>query len=266
MASTLEQQVMALAWVFALLVARLMPLLMLAPLTGGLAIPVRMRCGFACVVALMLTPAGFAASAPMPEDALRMGLAFCGELILGLLLGSIMLLAITSLQISGQLLGQLAGFEMAAGSNLGGVSAGDQTGASVLVHLMTWIALLALLAAGGHRYFLQCALQSMNSYPVGAVQFEGGWLRELEYALNHTWSVGVRAAMPLAFVLFVLNLAFGMLGRAIPQFNVISIGLNANALVLMAMLLFAIGGASWVYQMELAGWLEACQRIVVADQ
>ncbi len=244
-------------WVFMAVLARLSPALMLIPPLRSTSVPRRIRALFAISISAILTPMALGNAQAMPSDLLHIGLAMAGEVLLGMLLGSIIILAVTSLQIAGQAIGHLAGFDIAAS-----VDPSTDEQMPIVANLLGLVAMLLLLIMGGHRQLLQCCLESFQRYPVGAVVFESDWLIEYERVLRHTFVVGIRAAAPLATALLLANVVTGLLARTLPQLNVLAIGFNINAMALLILLFLAMGGVTWVFQQELAMWIDSCQRVV----
>ncbi|MCA9132212.1 MAG: flagellar biosynthetic protein FliR [Planctomycetales bacterium] len=248
-------------WVFLTVLARLSPPLMLAPPTRSSAVPMRFRALLAIAAAALLMPLAYDTARPMPGDILNISLAMACEALLGLLLGSVILLAITCLQVAGQSVGHLAGFDMATA-----LDPGSNEEMPVVSNMLGWLAMAILLLVGGHRQLLECCLDSYARYPAGGVFFEVSWLEEIESILRHTFVIAIRAAAPLATALLLSNLVTGLLARTLPQLNVLAIGFNINAIALLTLLFLALGGVTWVFQQELSVWLESCHRIASLDR
>ena len=246
-------------WVFLTVLARISPPLMLAPPTRSAAVPMRFRALLAIGVAFLLSPIAFTNATRMPDNVLTIALALAGEVLLGVLLGSVMLLAVTSLQIAGQAVGHLAGFDMATA-----VDPGSNEEMPVISNLLGWMAMVILLIIGGHRVLLECCLDSFSSYPSGDVQFSSAWLLEFEVVLRHTFVIGIRAAAPMATALLLANLVTALLARTLPQLNILAIGFNINAMALVILLFMSVGGVTWLFQNELSVWFESCQRMIAS--
>ncbi|QDV27731.1 flagellar biosynthetic protein FliR [Aureliella helgolandensis] len=247
-------------WIFISVLARISPPLMMAPPTRSSAVPVRVRGLIAVSAAALVTPVALSGAQPMPGDILNIALSLVGELLLGGVLGSILLLAITSLQIAGQAIGNLAGFDLATS-----IDPSSDEEMPVISNMLGWLAMVILLLMGGHRELMECCLESFTRYPVGSVVFEARWLEEFDSVLRHTFVIGIRAAAPLATALLLSNLITGLLARTLPQLNVLAIGFNINAMALLMLLFLAVGGVSWVYQTELSVWIDSCHRIVASS-
>lgn len=243
-------------WVFVTVLARISPALMLAPPTRSSAVPMRFRALMALGMAALLTPLALDGAAPMPPDLLNIAIPVACEILLGILLGSVILLAVTCLQIAGQSIGHLAGFDLATG-----VDPGSDEEMPVISNMLGWLAIAILLLLGGHRQLLECCLDSYQRYPAGGVFFEESWLEEIVLITKHTFEIGIRAAAPLATALLLSNLVTGLLARTLPQLNVLAIGFNINAMALLTLLFLSIGSVTWVFQSELAVWVDTCRRI-----
>lgn len=244
-------------WVFMTVLARISPPLMLAPPTRAAAVPMRFRALLAMGISAMVAPIAYSNATPMPQDVLNMAIGLAAEVLLGVLLGSVMMLAVTSLQIAGQTVGHLAGFDMATA-----VDPGSNEEMPVISNMLGWLAMVIILIVGGHRVLMECCLDSFAKYPVGGVQFTSEWLLEFEAIVRHTFIIGVRAAAPLAIAMLLANLVTGLLARTLPQLNVLAIGFNINALALLFLLFVSTGSITWIYQQELSVWVESCRRIV----
>ena len=247
-------------WVFVTVLARISPALMLTPPTRSAAVPMHIRALIAISIAALISPLAMADASVMPIDLFHMIIALAAEVFLGILLGSIILLAIICLQIAGQSIGHLAGFDMAMT-----VDPGSNEEMPVVANMLGWLSMALLLLIGGHRQLMECCLQSFERYPAGAIVIETNWLAELEEMVQHSFVIGIRAAAPLATALLLSNLITGLLARTLPQLNILAIGFNINVLSLLVLLSLSLGSVSWIYQEELSSWLDTCFRVVVAD-
>ncbi len=220
-------------------------------------IPKRVKALLAVAIAVLTMPVAWPNSTPFPGSLAAMAIALTCEALLGLLLGSIILLAITSMELAGQAIGHLAGIDMAEA-----IDANAEETTSILSSLLGWFAVALLLTMGGHRQLMDCSLQSFERYPAGNVRPESFWLTELDDMLRHALVIGVRAAAPVGTALLMANLITGLLARTLPQLNVLAIGFNINVSAMFVAMIMSIGGVAWVFQSELSVWIQSCQAIV----
>lgn len=247
-------------WVFLTVLARVSPILMLTPPMTSASVPMRFRAFLAVAIALLLMPLVGSRATVIPDDLLHLVIGIAGELLLGFLLGSIITLTVVSLQLAGQTVGHLAGFEMATA-----VDPSSNEDIPVVSNLLGLLATAILLLMGGHREIMKSAIDSFSRYPAGGVYFETHWLDEFEAMITHTFALGIRAAAPLAIALLLANIVTSLLARTLPQLNVLSVGFNINIGTLMIVLCVSLGSTAWVFQNELVVWLDAANRIIQPD-
>lgn len=243
-------------WVFMTVLARIGPILVLAPPTRSAGVPARVRAGLAIAMAAMVTPLAIPRAAPMPGDLLNIMISLAAEMLLGLIIGSVILMAISALQLAGQAIGHLAGFDVADA-----IDPTTDESMSILASLMGWLAVALVLVLGGHRQVIDSCLESYTAFPAGMVRPQDTWLEELDELMRHTLRIGLRAAAPVGTALLLTNLLTGLIARTLPQLSVLAVGFNINAFVLLALMILSLGGMAYVFQVELAGWLDACHRM-----
>ena len=243
-------------WVFVAVLARISPVLVLSPPTRSAGVPARVRAGLAIAMAAMVTPLAMANATPMPGDLLNIGICLAAEILLGMVIGCVVLMAVSALQLAGQAIRHLAGFDVADA-----IDPTTDESMSILASIMGWLAISLVLTMGGHRQVIDCCLESYAAYPAGGVQPQVEWLEQLDDMMRQTLRIGIRAAAPIGTALLMANLLTALIARTLPQLSVLAVGFNINAFVLLALLILSIGGMAWVFQVELAGWIDMCHSI-----
>ena len=67
----------------------------------------------------------------------------------------------------------------------------------------------------------------------------------------------VRVAAPVLAELLLATLVLGLISRVLPALSAFSIGLNMNALVLMAILSLSLGGVAWLFEEQATASVQA---------
>lgn len=240
-----------LMWVFFCVLSRTAPVLTMMPPLRGSRVPMQAKALIAISLAASVTPLALSTATPMPGSVMLMAIALAGELLLGIFLGGVVLLLVTGVQMAAGVLASLASLDIAE-------SADPTTNQSntLLAQIFTWLTMAIFLAIGGHRELLRCCVESFEFYPAGAARPEEFWLLHTTQLLQQAAVVGLRIAAPAAAALVLANLTTALLGRTLPQLNIMAIGFNINVLGLLWVLTATVGAAGWMMQDELLVWIE----------
>lgn len=240
-----------LMWTFLCVLSRLGPLLALMPPLQGTTVPMRIKALVVLMVSFVLTPIILEFSTPLPSSLFELTLGIIKELLLGLLFGTSATIVVSALQIGGQVISSLASLDVAQAAD-----PTTQESITVISQLFTWVAMLLFLVLGGHRVIIGVCIDSFVHYPAGGVTLDDSWLTQLYGLIGHSMSVGLRAAGPAAIMLLLANLVTALIGRTLPQLNIMAIGFNVNVTVLLIVLTLSITSIGWVFQDELGTWVE----------
>lgn len=190
-------------------------LLTFFPLFGEGFVPVKIRIVLAAATSFMLTPV-----VPLSADAFPSTLdgfvqLVASEALLGLSLGFVGRALFAVVQFSGQLAGEQMGFGIVNAIN---PTSGHQV--SVVAEMQYLLSVLVFLAAGLHHLFLAVLANSFAILEPGAAIFSAD-LASFFMQLGRTvFTLTVQFAMPVIVVVFAINIAMAMVGRAVPQINV----------------------------------------------
>lgn len=235
------------AW--GLAAVRVLALFLVAPVFGHLSVPVRVRVGLALGVTVALLPV--LPELPAGPAAGPWGLAgaVLGEVLSGVTLGFAVQLIFAAFGLLGEFVSIQGG--------LGAARVLDPTsGASsvALASLFQVFALLGYLAIGGHHDLLRALADSLHSIPLGGGGPERGAFAAVVGLGGSIFSVAARLAAPVTVAVFVANLALGILGRIMPQLNLMTVQLPAHIAFLLILLLLGATRMSAALAGILDGW------------
>jgi flagellar biosynthetic protein FliR len=193
--------------------------LLAAPFFGSNFVNVRIRVALAFFLSLVVFPW---------IDIQRMPAFLSAEFILtlihqigiGLFLGFLVQLFMEVFIIAGQLISMQTGLSMA-------MMFDPSTGTSVPI-LSQWLSMMAMmiyLSLNGHLVLLQVLIQSFEAFPIGPFSFSALTLFGLVDQGSWMFASALWVCLPAIVALLVMNLAFGIMTRVAPQFNIFSIGL-----------------------------------------
>ena len=222
---------------FSLAMVRFLGLFLVAPFFSHPLLPMRMRVALAFVGTWATADLWSGTQLPLLEIG-PAAAAVAHEALVGATLGFA-----TGLVFSGfALLGEFASIQ----GGLGAATVLDpSSGASsvVLTSMMQLFAILLFLAVDGHHQLLQALALSFLPLPLGGVgRTLGPEVFGAVAALGSLiFEVAVRLAAPITAVMLLSNVAVGMLGRAIPQLNLMALQLPAHVGVTLLILGLAAG-------------------------
>jgi len=220
--------------------ARAVGLFAAAPLLGHRALPARIRVLLALAVTWALAPAAPDIQAgPTP---LATGLALAGEGLTGAALGFGARILFAGFEVFGEHVSMEGGLGAARVLN-------PASGASTvaLAQVFNVFGLLIFLAIGGHHQMVQALALSFEALPPGApppIEGFGG----LVLLMGDAFEIAFRLAAPVTVTIFVQNVAFGVMARAIPQLNLMVVQLPAHVALLL--LVSGLGAAPLLHAMK----------------
>ena len=224
---------------FFLVLARVSPLFVLAPLFSSKIIPARVRGIIAVALAIGLTPVAMHGQ-HVPTDPLQVA----GMIVVQVLVGLAFAFAVSALMTAVQTAGGLA--DMASGFSFGATVDpinGNQGGAFARLYMMIGTAMF--IAIGGDAWMLRGISRTFTLVPLTKAPQITGLVNGAEQAFAQIFVAAVEVAAPVLLALLITDVAFGMVSRAVPQLNVFSVALPLKvgvALLVVAASLPFLGG------------------------
>jgi flagellar biosynthetic protein FliR len=243
-----EQQVLG----FALVLARVSPLFLLAPLFSSRTLPPRARTFVALALALGITPVATQASAAgtIPLDALGLAGLMVKEVLVGMALAFGLGALFAALSAAGSVLDTLVGFSFG-----GLVDPITGTQSSILAQLYAMVGVLVFIGIGGDAWVIQGLARTYEAVPLLEAPHIGSLVEGAQVAFSALFAAAVQVSAPVLLALVITDAALGVVSRVVPQLNVFAVGFPAKVAVAVLIL-----GASLPFA---AGWLsDELQRSV----
>jgi len=233
---------------WALVFARVSGLAWTAPGWSTSGLGGRFRLVLAATLTALVAPIA-SAGLVVPGDGASLVSSLFIELIVGAAMGGTASLVIAGARQAGEIVGAQAGLSPAS---LLDPEAGD--GLNVLGHLYGWVALGVFLGLSGPTELVRALAESYQIIPIGGSSPAIGANELTEgvfAAVARSLALALRASSPPALALLVAGLALGLLGRASPSLQLVSLSLpvrTALGLTLAALGLVTLAatlGAAW---------------------
>ena len=230
----------------ALIFARILGLFFSAPIFSSETIRYRMRITLALLLSFVIYPITANSLAPLPNSPQVYALEIFSQLILGLTIGFLILIVFSSFQIIGEI------FSLQIGLSFSEVlDPQSQISLPLLGILKNAIGILIFLAVPfqmdgeympAFLHMLRALTHSFQAVPslILSEQIQGGILKYVDQAFGMMFLTALKIGVPLIGILFITSLTLGLLGKAAPQMNLISMGIQINIAVGMIVLLLLI--------------------------
>lgn len=228
---------------FTLVLTRVSGLTVTAPIYGSQEVPMQVRALLAFALALLIVPTQWDVPLAYPGTMLNY-LVFVGaELLVGLCLGLGITILFSGIQLAGTVIGQVGGLMVA---NILDPSAGEQV--SLFSRLLHLLAMVVFVSIGGHRMVMAGLLDTFQSIPPGSAAIPVSMAHTLVALLTQSFVLGVRAAAPAVVAILLSTLVMGLIGRTLPQLNILAVGFGLNSMLTFGVLAIALGAGVMVFQ------------------
>ncbi len=230
------------AFGFVLVLARIGCACMLLPVVGEAEVPATIRAGLVVALVALLLPGLLVLLPPAPSQPMRVAGMVGAEIVTGLWFGFLTRLVLLALTLAGQMIALLAGQSSVVQPDpaLG-------AGTAALGRLMSVAAPVLVLATGLHAPLLTALAGSYTVMPPGVLLPPGDTLQSVVAEVGTMFALAVRLAGPFLLAGLAWQVALALLGRLVPQLQVMS--LAAPAHLLLGLLLLAV-----VASAMLAAW------------
>ncbi|MDA8146720.1 MAG: flagellar biosynthetic protein FliR [Thermaerobacter sp.] len=227
-----------------------------APVFGSGVVPLWVRTALSLVVGMALAPLSHG---PVPTALLPYLLAAGKEVLVGLGMGYVVNLLLAGVQYAGGLLDLQMGFGLSQVLN-----PAMGAPAPVLTNLLYFVALVLFIVSGGLESLLLALGASFRLLPLGAAHLGAGTLPLFIGWGADIFTLGLSLAMPVLAVLLILNLALGILSRAVPQLNVFILGMPLQAAFGLLILLVSLPAMDLALRPVFAGMAGQLLKLVGA--
>ena len=242
--------------IFTLVLTRVSGLMATAPIFGTTEAPMTVRALLSVMLAALVMPTQWGASLPM-AGAMPQYLVFIGsELLLGACLGLGISVFLTGIQMAGELMSRIGGLNMS--------DVFDPTfnaDVPIFSRLLVLTATAVFMLIGGHRIVMAGLLDTFQSIPPGhgvalildsSQAAGGGFLHALvetfSLLTSESFSLGIRASMPVVTAILLATFVLGLISRTLPQMSILAVGFGLNSVLTFAVFSLSLGAAVMAFR------------------
>jgi flagellar biosynthetic protein FliR len=216
-------------WLEAVMLAgvRVTAFLVIAPPFSYAGIPARIKAMLGVGLAIAISP-----RVTVGYTALDTGpflVAIVMQLVVGLFMGFLVLLAFSAVQSAGNLIDLFGGFQLAQAYDPQSMVNGAQ-----FTRLFHMAALALLFSTDGYQLILGGLMRTFTAVPVTAVLDQAPSADALVTGFSQLFLASVQIAGPMIIVLFLADVGLGLLTRVAPAINAFALGFPLKILITVA--------------------------------
>lgn len=198
---------------------RIAALLMVVPIFSSVSVPARIRIGIAFILTLAIAP--ILQSAPKIDPVSLEGvLTTMQQILIGVVMGFALKMVFEAFLIGAHIVATQMGLGFASM-----VDPQNGVQSPVLGLLFTLMVTLIFLVLNGHLFMIQWVVKSFQTIPVGMTGLPQDSYWRLVAWMKEVLGYAVWIALPGIAALMSVNITFGVISRAAPQFNLFVVGL-----------------------------------------
>ena len=249
-----EQQVAG----FILVLARISPLFLLAPLFSSKMLPARARGIVAVGLTLGIMPIAIHAgdAREIPMELLPLAGLILKEMLVGLGFAFALAALFAAVQVAGSMLDTLIGFSFGAL-----VDPVTGTNGGVLNQLYGLIGVMIFVVINGDAWVIHGLARSYDAVPLTEAPQLNSLVHGAQLTFSGIFGSAIEVCAPVMLAVLLTDVAFGLVSRVMPQLNVFAVGFPAKVtvglLVLGVSLPFAAGWISDQLQESVAAALHS---------
>jgi flagellar biosynthetic protein FliR len=212
---------------FILVLARVTPLFIVAPLFSSAMIPPRVRGLIAVGISIGLTPVALHGQ-HVPADAVSLGALVIEGLLVGLGFALSLAVLIAAIESAGSIIDVVSGFSYGALIN---PMNGEQS--AVMSRFYSLVGTLIFLVIGGDAWTLRGLGRTFELVPLTNGPRLGSLVGGIEQVFSTIFTSALEIAAPVLVALLVTDVAFGIVSRVVPQLNIFAVGFPTKVAVAM---------------------------------
>ncbi len=218
---------------FFMVLMRMGTLMALLPIFGDRTVPGPVKILLSITFSAILFPILKGSGVIHVQDALlwsettgKLLLTVASEVMVGLAVGFAAQLVFHAIQIAGDFIAQFMGLSMASTYD---PHMENQT--MVLGQLISALAMLTFLAIDGHHVLLRAMIETFNLIPQGHFVINEAFKNSITQLVGNTVLFGIQLSAPMAACMLLVNIVYGIIGKALPQLNILTLSMASSVMV-----------------------------------
>ncbi len=225
-----------------LVFVRVGAIVMLIPGIGEAAVPPRVRLSFALLLSLLLTPVVAGTLPPIPATVGGMGGQVIKELLIGLTIGGVLRLFLGTLATAGEVVSLQTTLSFAQTANPFQAQPG-----TAIAAFLTIFGVVLIFASDLHHGFIAAIARSYSLFePTRGVPVNDAGTLAVRVVAD-SFAVGLQLAAPVIVFGLIFNVATGLIGRVMPQFQIFFVAAPLQIILGLSIFALSLGAVGLVF-------------------
>ena len=214
--------------------ARVSGILFTAPVYGSSSVDVRLRLFFSFILGYIL----YAINGDVTLENIDTVLLFIiliKEILIGIAMGVLGQFIFAGVQLGGQIIGFQMGFAV-----VDVIDPQSNIQASIIAQFQNIIMILIFLTIGGHLLIIKAIAYSFDVVPLGRFVFSDESYLFIVTLFANIFVIAIKLVAPVLVTLIITHVVMGLIGRLVPQINLLIVGFPLQIAVGLIMLLVSL--------------------------
>lgn len=200
---------------FTVVLFRTASVLFFSPVFNQTGLPLLIKIGLALVIALVIFPTVSDSQQMLPDGLLPFILLVFKEIAIGFVIGYGATLTFGAFVVAGDLISGEMGLQMAQmvdpllGGHINPIS-----------QLLQMLGLILFLALDGHHWIINALVLSYKTVPITEFFGSGMTMGKIMQLFHGLFVSAIKIAAPIMIILFLVVIVAGLIGKAIPEINI----------------------------------------------
>ena len=212
---------------------RISTMLMLLPIFGDKVVPPMVKVILSLTFSAVLFPILKENGVIHVEDATAWSqttgtllITLVTEILVGLAVGFAAQLVFHAIQIGGDFMAQFMGLSMA---NV--YDPHLESHVMVLGQMLNALAMLTFLSIDGHHLLFRAMVETFSLVPQGHFVASVAFKDSLVHLVGNTVLFGIQLSAPMAMCMLLVNIVYGIMGKALPQLNILTLSMASSVCI-----------------------------------
>jgi flagellar biosynthetic protein FliR len=218
---------------FFMVLMRVSTMLMLVPIFGDKSVPgtvkILLSLTFSAVLFPILKANGVIhvmEARIWSETAGKLVMTLASEILIGIGVGFASQLVFQAIHVAGDYIATLMGFSMASTYD-----PHQESQTMVLSQFLNALGMMTFLALDGHHMIFKAIVESFHLIPQGHFAITEAFKNSMVHLVGNTLLFGLQLAAPMSACMLLVNIVYGILGKALPQLNILSLSMASSAFI-----------------------------------